>query len=114
MHTIKKIAPIALMLCPFVAMAAQTFEQIITQIGGIFAMIVPILIAFALIVFIVGVIRYVTAGDSEDKRAAARNTIIYGVIGLFAIVAVWGLVEIIRTTFGITEQSTALPLVPTP
>lgn len=78
--------------------------EIIDIIADIFSATVPVLIAFALIVFIWGVIKYISSGDSEEKRAAARNTIIYGVIGLFAIVAVWGLVEVIRATFGLDQS----------
>ena len=88
---------------------AATLDTVINKIGTLVGLIIPILIAVALLVFIVGVIKYITAGADEEKRKEARNTIIYGIIGLFAIVSVWGLVNILQSTFGITETSITPP-----
>lgn len=100
------------MFAPGLAFAADV-ESILSEISSIINLIIPLLIAIALIVFIVGVIKYITAGADEEKRKEARNTIIYGVIGLFAIVAVWGLVGVISSTFGIdTGGSIDIPQLP--
>jgi len=112
MQKFKKFIPVGLMFAPALAFAAD-IESIIGKISGIVKLIIPLLIAIALIVFIIGVIKYVTAGAEEEKRKEARNTIIYGVIGLFAIVAVWGLVGVIASTFGIdTGGSIDIPQIP--
>lgn len=100
------------MFAPVFASAA-TISDIINNISSIVKLLVPLLIAIALVFFIVGVIKYITAGADEEKRKEARNTIIYGVIGLFAIVAVWGLVEVISSTFGINAGGTiSIPQLP--
>lgn len=105
MKRIARFIPAITAFAPMVAMAA-TFGGIINTISNIISAIVPLLIAIALVVFIWGVIKYITAGDDAEKRSAARNTIIYGIIGLFAIVAVWGLVNVIADTFGIQTGGT--------
>ncbi|MEW5908046.1 MAG: hypothetical protein AB1643_02615 [Patescibacteria group bacterium] len=102
---VKKYIPLATLLIPIAALA-QTIVSIIGQVASIVSLIVPLLIGIALIVFIWGVIRYITAGGDEAKRAEARNTILYGVIGLFAIIAVWGLVKVLSTTFNIQRGGT--------
>ncbi len=84
-------------------------QGIILTIQGMVEAIVPLLITIALVVFIWGIIQYITAGADEEKRSAARSVILYGVIGLFAIVSVWGLVAIIQNTFGVTDTSTIVP-----
>ena len=84
-------------------------QGIILQVQDIVSLIVPLLITIALVIFIWGIISYITAGADEDKRAEARNVILYGVIGLFAIVSVWGLVAIIQNTFGVTDTGTITP-----
>ena len=40
------------------------------------------------------------AGD-EEKKKEAKNTVIYGVIGLFVMVSIWGLVNILDSTLGL-------------
>ena len=42
-----------------------------------------------------------SGGNSEELREG-RNTIIYGIIGLFVIVALWGLVLLVKSELGIT------------
>ena len=112
MQKFKKFIPVGLMFAPMFALAA-TISDIITTVKSITSLLVPLLIAIALIMFIVGVIKYITAGSDEEKRKEARNTIIYGVIGLFAIVAVWGLVGVITSTFGIDAGGTiSIPQLP--
>lgn len=41
---------------------------------------------------------------SEEKREEGKKTIMYGIIGIFVMVSVWGLVNILNTTFGNLRQ----------
>ena len=70
---------------------------------------VPIIFTLAFIYFIVGVIKYVIS-DSEKDKAKGRQFMIWGIVALFAMVSVWGLVRVIGNTFGIGTG--ALPLLP--
>ena len=45
-------------------------------------------------------IKYVVAADADDK-AKARDIVVRGILGLFIIVSVWGLIGIIQSTFGV-------------
>lgn len=78
-----------------------TIQGLMCHIYNILIYAVPLLIAVAVVVFLYGVVKYITAGGSEEKRAEARMTMIYGIIGLFVMVAIWGLVGILLNTFGI-------------
>jgi len=63
--------------------------------------LVPLLIGVALVVFMWGVIRYITAGADEEQKKAARGAMIWGVIALFVIVGVWGLVRLLAYTLNV-------------
>lgn len=77
--------------------------SILGIISSILSIVIPILVTLAVIYVIVGVIKYATA--KEDKtQDEARKTIISGVIALFVIVSIWGLVAIINNTFGIGQS----------
>jgi len=65
-------------------------------------------IAIAVIIFLWGVVSYITAGADEEKRATARSLMIYGIIGLFVMVSVWGLVAVLGRTFNVGQGGTPL------
>ena len=95
----KSIGLLALYALPIVVFA-QTLERILVRLADIINAIVPIVITLALIWFIWGVAQYVTADDA-DKKAAARDRMIYGAIALFVIVSIWGIVGILQQFVGI-------------
>ena len=64
--------------------------------------VVPLLITLAIVVFIYGVIRYIANANDSAKREEGRNFMIWGIIGIFVIVSIWGLVELLAGTFGIS------------
>ncbi len=61
--------------------------------------LVPLLFATAIVAFLYGVQKYITAGASEDKVKEGRNMMIYGIIGLAVMFSVWGLVRVVLNTF---------------
>ena len=106
---LKRIAPFAIVFAPVLAFAQQgagTFGGILTTLAGYVNILIPLAIAFAIFEFVRGIIKYITAGGEPKGREEARNTIIYGVIGLFAIVSVWGLVKLIGDSFGVQQVQT--------
>jgi len=83
----------------------------ITDIWSIFGFIkrlldtaLPLIIAIAVVYFVYGIFMYVVAIDDE-KKSAAKDKIIYGIVGLFIMISVWGLVNILVRTFGLTNTS---------
>jgi uncharacterized membrane protein len=54
--------------------------------------------AIGLLVFIFGVAEVVSAGDNAEKRTLGFRHMIWGIIGLFIMVAVVGIIQIIRNT----------------
>jgi uncharacterized membrane protein (GlpM family) len=81
--------------------------KLICQIQKILNAIIPFLMTLGLLYFIWGVVRYVIAGGDEDK-SKGRDHIIYGLIGLSVIVGVWGLVNMITKTFGLSGNAPSL------
>ncbi len=74
----------------------------ICTISNLFGAILPVLIAFGVLYFTWGIIQYVVAGGEEAKKKG-KDSIVYGIIGLAVIVGVWGLVNIVTTTFGLNN-----------
>jgi hypothetical protein len=77
----------------------QGIGGLFTFVGGILNRVVPLLIALAVVYFIWQVFAYTIAGD-EEKKKEAKTHIIWGIVGIFIMVSVWGLVAILQSTFG--------------
>ncbi len=60
--------------------------------------LIPILIGLAVILFVYGLIRYVTT-DNQDTKKEAIRVIVYGIVALFVMVSIWGLVGVLQYTF---------------
>ena len=63
--------------------------------------VVVLLVSFAVIFFIYGITKYITAGEDEDKRNKMKNLMVYGIIGLFVIVSMWGIVYLLVNSFNL-------------
>jgi uncharacterized membrane protein YidH (DUF202 family) len=103
---------IGVSLLPLLALAQSAdtsyFDGLLDDIGSFIGSLVPVLIGVAVVVFIWGVIKYTTAGDDPEKRAAARSLMIYGIIAIFVIVSIWGLVAILQQLTGTGVDNTVI------
>jgi len=77
--------------------------SVLCKISQLLNSVVPVLIALGVVYFVWGVITYVISSDEEAKKTG-RNRIIYGIIGLAVIVAMWGLVGILTRTFNVDNS----------
>ena len=101
------LATVLVGVSPLIALA-QTYTPG-TGIGGLFTLAqnflnlsVPLLISLAVVWFLYEVFRYAVAGNEEEK-AKAKTSMIWGIVAIFVMVSVWGLVAILQTTFNTTS-----------
>ena len=79
-------------------------QDVICRIYSIIKIIIPVLILGAVAYFIWGIIQFVIAGDAEEK-SAGRTMMINGIIGFAVILGLWGLVNILLSTFGVGNSA---------
>lgn len=79
--------------------------------SGILALIVPILIAVAVVWFIWSVLQFMITTD-EEKKKTAKLGMVWGIVAIFVMVSVWGLVGILANTFQLNNSATNGPIVP--
>ena len=77
-----------------------TIGDFLCKIANILNKVIPVLIVLGVVYFVWGVVQYIMTGD-EAKKKEGRTKMIYGIIGLVVIVAMWGLVFMVKNTFGI-------------
>ena len=74
---------------------AQTFLGTLGTISSGLNTIIVFLFLVATVIFLWGVVRYISAAGDEEKTKEARSMIIWGIIFLAIMVAVWGFVNIV-------------------
>ena len=105
----KKIFPVVpltgLLLTPVFLFAAPP-----TNLGGFatlfnnyFNILIGVIITGGLLIFLWGVSKFIRSGDNEQERTSAREFMLWGIITLFVMISVWGLVTVVLDTFGITN-----------
>jgi len=105
----QKITILSLIFFPFVTHAQSNVNELIGKFLAIVNRLVPLIIAIAVLAFLWGMLRYVVS-DSPEKRKEAIGVIIYGVIAIFVMVSVWGLVNVLVDTFNFGPHNGVLQI----
>jgi hypothetical protein len=85
------------------AESPKNFQEVVNLIiGGIFKPLVPFLIGLGVIVFIYGVLT--TMLSDGEKKEDGKKYMMWGIIGIFVMVSVWGLVAILSSTFNLDNS----------
>ncbi len=73
-------------------------EQIINPL-------IVLLFAFALAYFIYGITEFLMKIENEEERTKGKQHMLWAVIGMFIMVSVWGILEAVLGTFGVSAPS---------
>lgn len=82
---------------------APGIDRIIRIVEGLLRTAVPIVMTLAVLYFFWGLARYILAAGSEEAKAEGRRIMIGGVIALFVMVSVWGLVRWLGQVVGVNS-----------
>ena len=63
--------------------------------------VIPFLFTLATAAFIWGIIQYFLSPNNEEKKKNGKSFMIWGLIALFVMISMWGLVGVLSNTFGI-------------
>ncbi|MBY0539224.1 hypothetical protein K2P56_02200 [Patescibacteria group bacterium] len=107
---------LALLLTPQFVFAADTLIDVLCTLGGLVGLATPIVVALALFGFFWGLAMYMfslsTGGDTgahsaygqpatPQSKNAGRTIMIYGILVLFVMLSIWGIVNVLQVTFGV-------------
>lgn len=76
-------------------------QSLILAITFIVKMLIPLVAGIAFIVFLYGLGQFVLHAGESDAREEGRRLMIWGLVGLFVMFSVWGLVFFFAQTFGV-------------
>jgi len=104
----KKIAKFSIAVSSFLPMfvfaqqvGGADIDSIFGKINSVLSSIVPILLTLALIYFFWGLVKYIMSAGEESARKDGKWMMIWGIIALFVMVSVWGLVATVGNITGV-------------
>lgn len=100
---------IPVLALPLVTLAGEgdgTIDGLLGQAETIISRLIPIIVGVALLLFFIGLVQYVRAGESDESKKKARGLIIYGIIILAVMASVWGLVAFLTDSLGLETGGT--------
>jgi len=103
----KKIITGVLLLGPVIptvafAQALTQVNTIVTSFGTIVNALLPVLLGLAVVVFFWGLIKYIANASDEAAKESGKSLMIWGMIALFVMVALWSILGFVQTQLGIT------------
>lgn len=95
---------------PIFASAAGLSNLIDASFGIVTGVLTPLAFALCLFYFFWGMAKYVRTGaSSPDAAKEGKNIMIWGVVGLFVAVTIWGIVSFIRGELRVPEIDRTSP-----
>lgn len=91
------IGPLAGSCGSYIGCVADTVIYVINSV------LVPVLFAVAFIVFLYGVaLKYIFSAGDTAKVSEGHKLILWGLIAFVVMISLWGLVNVVSNTFGLS------------
>ncbi len=107
-YRLLKISTILGVLTPVAVANAQQFNNLVLILTSFFGLVNQAIIvgyALAFLALVWGVAKYIFSAGDEEAKGAGQRIMIGGVIGLFVITAVWGIVAFLVSSTGVDTKT---------
>jgi uncharacterized membrane protein YjfL (UPF0719 family) len=75
--------------------------EIVFILDDIIGAVIPVIAGLALVAFFWGLAITLAQSDNAEKRNEGRMIMVWGLVALFVMVSVWGIVKVLQETFDI-------------
>lgn len=102
------LSPVAVMATPFLALAQTAsinrgVTGLLLTVNNALNMLMGIAITAAIVVFFYGLISYLLK-EGQEGKAAGLKVMFMGVLTIFVMVSIWGLVVLLQYSFGVNGR----------
>lgn len=88
---------------------ASLINQIIVNLIGTARLVLVLLFVLALLVFVWGMVKFIFAASNPEEIKKARGILWWGIIGMFVLASVFGIVVALQVYFGVGAPSIPIP-----
>lgn len=79
------------------------FTEFLGAVSGIISIATPIVVGLALLYFFWGLAQFIAKSGNSESHEEGRNKMIWGLIALFVMLTVWGIVFFVVGELGINQ-----------
>ena len=80
----------------------ETARELVLKISAeIINPLIGLLVAVAFVVFIWGLVQFIWGVQSEEDREKGKRHMVWGIVGMFIMIAVFGILALLLNTFGV-------------
>lgn len=105
----KTLYTLGLLAFPVIVLA-QPVVDFVDTVGTVVEMIVPIVSLIVIIYFFWGLAKYVLSAGDAEKAAEGKSIMIWGVLALFVMVTIWGIIGFLQASVGNTAGPTEIDI----
>lgn len=87
--------------------SAATILNTLALFNTILNALIGLFITLAIVVFFWGLIRYLF--EAGEEKAKGLSIMFYGVLAIFVMVSIWGIIRLLQSTFSVTSTSPVIP-----
>jgi uncharacterized RDD family membrane protein YckC len=96
----KKYFTIILLMTPAIAFAApRSLKELMELFIDLLDQAVVVVAALALLFFFWGLAQLILNADNEDKKKASKSIMVWGIIILFVMFSIFGILRVLSNTF---------------
>jgi hypothetical protein len=107
MKQLARIGIVGLMaFAPLAAFAVANVQNALLLIGNLINTATPIVVALALLGFFWGLAIFIFSAGDEKKRGQGRNIMIWGILALFVMLSVFGIIATLQSTLQLNTYNT--------
>jgi hypothetical protein len=97
----------ATLVLPVIA-SAQTLLNTLALVSTFLNSLVYLFITLAIVVFFWGLIKYLF-GDGAEGKTEGLKIMMMGVVTIFVMVSIWGIIRLLQSTFRVTSTEPVIP-----
>lgn len=91
---------------PMMASAATLLDTLALANTFLNALI-GLFITLAIVIFFWGLIKYLM--EAGEKKAEGLQIMMYGILAIFVMVSIWGIIRLLQSTFKVTSTDPIIP-----
>src|SRR3989344_5832014 len=78
------------------------FGNTLSIISYYVSLLVPLLLAVAIVLFFWGLVKFIANASDEAARESGKNLMIWGMIAIFVMVAFWSIIGYVKSSLGVS------------
>jgi len=87
------------------------FSELINIFLNLINLTLPVIVGLALLVFFKGLVAFIAKSGDEKSHAEGRNLMVWGLVGLFVMISVIGIIKFFYADIGFSRPF-GLPTLP--